>query len=133
MTSEYQRLYPPQDGGHDERKLVHAARRGDLASFETLVRLNERRIYSLARRLTGSEHDARDVTQQTFLSAVRNLGGFRATAKAAGISEANVKIRLLRARLRLRERLTRAFGDRDRHCSPVGHDHGPAIREKDNE
>ena len=33
------------------------------------------------------------------------------TAEALGITEANVKIRLLRARLMLRERLTRVFGD----------------------
>jgi RNA polymerase sigma-70 factor (ECF subfamily) len=33
------------------------------------------------------------------------------TSEALGISEANVKVRLLRARLMLRERLTRAFGD----------------------
>ena len=33
------------------------------------------------------------------------------TAEALGISEANVKVRLLRARLMLRERRTRAFGD----------------------
>ncbi len=33
------------------------------------------------------------------------------TAQALGISEANVKVRLLRARLQLREKLTRTFGD----------------------
>lgn len=35
----------------------------------------------------------------------------RETAGALGISEANVKVRLLRARLQLREQLTRRFGD----------------------
>jgi RNA polymerase sigma-70 factor (ECF subfamily) len=34
-----------------------------------------------------------------------------ATAEALGISVANVKVRLLRARLKLRERLTKALGD----------------------
>jgi DNA-directed RNA polymerase specialized sigma24 family protein len=34
----------------------------------------------------------------------------RETAEALGISEANVKVRLLRARLMLREYLTRLFG-----------------------
>jgi RNA polymerase sigma-70 factor (ECF subfamily) len=33
------------------------------------------------------------------------------TAEALGITQANVKVRLLRARLMLRERLTRVFGD----------------------
>ena len=35
----------------------------------------------------------------------------RETAEALGLSEANVKVRLLRARLQLREQLTRTFGD----------------------
>ncbi len=35
----------------------------------------------------------------------------REAAEALGLSEANVKVRLLRARLQLRERLTAAFGD----------------------
>jgi RNA polymerase sigma-70 factor, ECF subfamily len=33
------------------------------------------------------------------------------TADALGLSEGNVKVRLLRARLQLREKLTRTFGD----------------------
>lgn len=40
------------------------------------------------------------------------------TAEALGISKANVKVRLLRARLALRERLTRAFGDETRRVHP---------------
>ena len=38
----------------------------------------------------------------------------RETAEALGISEANVKVRLLRARLALREQLTRRFGDENK-------------------
>lgn len=201
----------------DDQSLVRAAKKGDLAAFESLVKRHERRIYGLARRLTGSEHEAQDVTQQTFLSAVTNLAGFREsaafstwlstiaanaalkivrkrrglpttsldqatapdddghiphpeyiadwretpdrlaqraethqvldaaiaeldprhravfllrdveevsvrdTAKALGISEANVKVRLLRARLQLRERLTRIFGDEERQYKPDTH------------
>jgi len=40
------------------------------------------------------------------------------TAEALGISEANVKVRLLRARLMLRERLTQAFGDESTRLTP---------------
>lgn len=47
----------------------------------------------------------------------------RESAEALGISEANVKVRLLRARLQLREKLTRLFGDPARrvirHPAPV--------------
>lgn len=45
-------------------------------------------------------------------------------AEALGLSEANVKVRLLRARLQLREKLTRAFGDPVRQVVRVQH-HGP--------
>jgi RNA polymerase sigma-70 factor (ECF subfamily) len=46
----------------------------------------------------------------------------RETADALGLSEANVKVRLLRARLQLRERLTRAFGDPARRFEPHRHE-----------
>ena len=55
----------------DDRTLVQAARDGDLAAFETLVSRHERHIYGLARRMTGSVEDAQDLTQQTFISALR--------------------------------------------------------------
>ncbi len=197
----------PSENRHADAHEVHRARNGNQAAFETLVRRHERRIYGLARRLTASVEDAQDVTQETFLTALRRLRslrkpqafgswlttiatraalklarqrrhgltravedatgsdenritprpmfiadwretpdelaqradtrrhldaaiaalpalqraafllrdveGFsvRETAKALGISEGNVKIRLLRARLALREKLTRVFAD----------------------
>jgi RNA polymerase sigma-70 factor (ECF subfamily) len=44
---------------------------------------------------------------------LRDIEGLtvKETAEALGLSEANVKVRLLRARLQLRERLTRTLGD----------------------
>ncbi|HVW00450.1 MAG TPA: sigma-70 family RNA polymerase sigma factor, partial [Planctomycetaceae bacterium] len=45
------------------------------------------------------------------------------TAELLGISEANVKVRLLRARLQLREQLTRVLGDEAQRLIP-DHDHG---------
>jgi RNA polymerase sigma-70 factor (ECF subfamily) len=48
----------------------------------------------------------------------------RETAEALGISESNVKVRLLRARLKLRERLTRAWGDESKRLVPDhSHEH----------
>ena len=44
------------------------------------------------------------------------------TAETLGISEANVKVRLLRARLQLREILTQSFGDPARKLAPHHHD-----------
>ncbi|MCX8157995.1 MAG: sigma-70 family RNA polymerase sigma factor [Verrucomicrobiae bacterium] len=44
------------------------------------------------------------------------------TATALGITPANVKVRLLRARLQLRERLTRWLGDPERRLAPHQHE-----------
>lgn len=206
-----------------DSELVHRAKAGELEAFETLANRYERRVYSLARRIVQQPQDAEDVTQQTFLSALEHLDGFREessfstwllrvathaalkiirkrkglptvsleantepqegydtvphpeyiadwretpdqlaghqetarliddaleelgekhrvifllrdveglsvreTAEALGLSEVNVKVRLLRARLQLRERLTLAFGDPARRLAPLPHaDAGP--------
>jgi RNA polymerase sigma-70 factor, ECF subfamily len=203
-------------------ELVARAKAGDMGAFETLTSRYEERVYSLAMRILRHEQDAEDVTQQTFLSALENLGGFRGeasfstwllriathaalkiirkrkgldtvsleeatepatgsdaiphpeyiadwrlspeelvhqnevkrlldeslnqldpkmrmvfllrdveglsvkeTAQALGLSEANTKVRLLRARLQLRELLTRTLGDARRQVTR-GHQHGPS-------
>jgi RNA polymerase sigma-70 factor (ECF subfamily) len=46
----------------------------------------------------------------------------RETADALDLTEANTKVRLLRARLQLREHLTRALGDPERRLVKI-HDH----------
>jgi len=201
-----------------DNELVGRAKTGELAAFEELVSRYERRVYSLALRMLRNEHDAEDVTQQAFLSALESLTGFREeasfstwllritahaalkvirkrkglptvsleeatepqegydtvphpeyiadwrlspeklagqnetgrlieealaqldekhrlvfllrdveglsvkeTAGATGISEANVKVRLLRARLQLREQLTQTFGDEATRMKPHEH------------
>lgn len=206
--------------GPTDADFLERARRGDLDAFEALVARHERRIYTLARRITGHDQDAEDVTQQTFLGAVEHLEDFRGdasfatwihriathaalkilrkrrglptvsleantevqegydtvphpeyiadwrqsplelaqlgetgrmidealarldekhrlvfllrdveglsvreTASALGLSEVNVKVRLLRARLQLREELTRQFGDPSRQFRPHAHEH----------
>ena len=202
---------PPQ---RTDPMLVQAAKTGDLDAFEELVNRHERRLYTLARRITANEQDAEDVTQEAFLSALEHLSDFREessfgtwlariathaalkiirkrkglptesldataedgalphpeyiadwresperlaqrnetarliddalekldeghrlvfllrdveglsvkeTADALGLSEANVKVRLLRARLQLREHLTRAFGDEHKRVAPHQH------------
>jgi RNA polymerase sigma-70 factor (ECF subfamily) len=200
-------------------ELVHRSQAGELDAFEALTTRYEQRVFSLARRMLRQEQDAEDVTQQTFLSALENLKGFRGeasfatwlfriathaalkvirkrkgletvsleaategtdsvdaiphpefiadwrqspeelvqrnetrrlldealarldekhrlvfllrdveglsikeTADALGLSEANTKVRLLRARLQLREQLTRTLGDPDKQLIR-SHDH----------
>ena len=60
-----------------EQELVARARRGDESAFEALVTENEKRIYNLCRRLTGSQEDAAELTQEAFLNAWRGLGRFQ--------------------------------------------------------
>ena len=202
-------------------ELVLRAKAGELLAFETLANRHEKRVYSLALRMLRHEQDAEDVTQQTFLSALEHLDGFRGeagfatwlmriathaalkvirkrdgldtvslegateslddeeaiphpeyiadwsqspdelvvrhetrrlldealvqldekhrlvfllrdvegmsvkeTAAALGLSEANVKVRLLRARLQLREILTLTLGDPETRIGPAHHHHG---------
>jgi RNA polymerase sigma-70 factor (ECF subfamily) len=203
---------PPPDDSSTDLALLHRARAGEFAAFEELVTRLQPRVYGLARRMLGESHDAEDVTQQTFLSLVEHLDGFRGessvvtwvlriaanhalkllrkrrglptvplgetddgyadlphpqyiapwrddpadlagrhetrhlidraladlddkyravfvlrdvegfsvkeTADLLGISEANVKVRLLRARLALREKLTATLGDEAARARP---------------
>jgi RNA polymerase sigma-70 factor (ECF subfamily) len=66
-----------------DAELVHAAKTGDLTAFEELVSRHERQIYSLAFRILQNTHDAEDVTQQAFTSAIEHLAGFRGEASFA--------------------------------------------------
>jgi RNA polymerase sigma-70 factor, ECF subfamily len=59
---------------------VQRAKTGDLDAFDTLITRHERRVYGLAMRMLRHEQDAEDVTQQTFLSVLENLDGFRGDA-----------------------------------------------------
>jgi RNA polymerase sigma-70 factor, ECF subfamily len=63
-----------------DMELVGRAKKGDLDAFEALANRYEQRVYSLALRMLRQEQDAEDVTQQAFLSAMENLGGFRGEA-----------------------------------------------------
>lgn len=54
---------------------------GEPEAFNLLIRRWERHIYGLALRMLGQDDDARDICQETFLSAYRNLSKFRGDAK----------------------------------------------------
>jgi RNA polymerase sigma-70 factor (ECF subfamily) len=61
----------------DENEWIRAAQAGDRAAFEELVRAYGQSVLRLAMNLLRSPEDARDVYQETFLRAYRNLGSFR--------------------------------------------------------
>jgi len=64
--------------------LLARARAGEEAALEQLFRRFEAPVYSLARRLTRSPHDAEDVLQETFLEVVRSIRRFRGDGSLAG-------------------------------------------------
>lgn len=61
----------------DDRILVQASQDGDLDAFEALVRRHHAAVYRVALRMLGSETDAQDAVQETFVRAWRGLGRFR--------------------------------------------------------
>jgi len=56
-----------------ELTTLQAARAGDLAAFDALMRQYERLVLVTALRLTGSMADAQDISQDVFLKLYRNL------------------------------------------------------------
>lgn len=63
-----------------DEELVRRYVGGDGSAFALLVERHERRVYNLALRMTGREEDARDATQDAFLTALRKLSSFRGDA-----------------------------------------------------
>jgi RNA polymerase sigma-70 factor, ECF subfamily len=66
-----------------DEQIVERALSGEAEAFGEIVRRWERRIYALACGMLDSSEEARDATQETFLSAFRNLRGFRGEAKVS--------------------------------------------------
>ena len=60
-----------------EAALVAKAAAGDFAAFEELVKRTEARLYSHLLRLTENTADARELLQESYLSAYRNLSSFK--------------------------------------------------------
>lgn len=56
------------------------ARSGDADAFRLLVERHSKAVFRVAYRMTGNEHDADDVVQETLLRAWRQMGGFEERA-----------------------------------------------------
>jgi RNA polymerase sigma-70 factor (ECF subfamily) len=74
----------PTDGPDERLRLVAAARAGDLAAFDLLMRQYERLVLATALRLLGSMEDARDASQEVFLKLYRNLGKLERAGNLTG-------------------------------------------------
>ena len=64
-----------------DRDLITAYAAGEGRAFDTIVERYERRVYAIAFRMTGNPEDARDATQEAFISALRALRSFRGDAQ----------------------------------------------------
>lgn len=65
----------------DEADCIARAQRGDVAAFGKLVARHQDRIYRFLVRMLRSPEDARELTQETFLSAHQALPRWRAQAR----------------------------------------------------
>jgi len=61
----------------DEAALIHAAQRGDVNSYNTLVLNYQTQAYNVAYRIMGEPDSAADATQEAFISAYRAIRSFR--------------------------------------------------------
>lgn len=57
-------------------QLVEAARRGDGAAMDTLLRRHYDRVHAVCRRIAGGSRDADDAAQEAMIRIVRNLDKF---------------------------------------------------------
>jgi RNA polymerase sigma-70 factor (ECF subfamily) len=56
--------------------LVRRCISGDAVAWEDLVRQQNRRIYNICYRFTGSQSDAEDLTQEVFIRLYRTMGSY---------------------------------------------------------
>jgi RNA polymerase sigma-70 factor (ECF subfamily) len=87
--------------GPSDEDLVEAFREGDLSAFDTLVLRWDRKIRGAIYRILGSEDEARDLCQETFLKAYRGLAGFRGEARFSSWLY-QIAVNLCRDRMRRR-------------------------------
>lgn len=66
-----------------DEQLVERAVSDEREAFGEIVKRWERKIFALCFGLLGSEADARDAAQETFVAAYRNLANFRGEAKVS--------------------------------------------------
>ena len=69
---------PPDVVG--DRVLATAAALGDRNAFEVLIRRHGPALHRYARRMVDDTDAVADITQETFISAWRHIGGFRGEA-----------------------------------------------------
>src|SRR5437899_3713038 len=65
------------DGAAPDIELCRMAADGNIAAFELIYERYHRRTYSLTLRMTNSQTEAEDLTQEVFIQLFRKVGSFR--------------------------------------------------------
>ncbi len=91
---------PPAVGSSDGA----AAASWTAPAWDDIVRDHGDRVYRLAYRLAGNQHDAEDITQETFIRVFRSLGSFKPGSFEGWIHRitTNVFLDMVRRRQRIR-------------------------------
>jgi len=83
-------------------------------SWDEVVREHGDRVYRLAYRLTGNQHDAEDLTQETFIRVFRSLASYQPGTFEGWLHRITTNLFLDMARRRARVRMEGLPEDADR-------------------
>ena len=109
------------DQVEDQAGLIRAAQRGRVDAFNDLVLAHQQQVYNLAYRIMGDPASAADATQETFVSAFRNLSTFRGGSFSAWLMRivSNACYDELRRRKRRPATSWEDFGEMDEEANPA--------------
>lgn len=115
----------------DQRTLVERAQRGDASAHRALYDAHVDRIYRLTYRMTGHDHLARELTQDTFVRAFAGMQGFRGDAAfGTWLHTIAVSVTLNELKRRKREQAREAPFEEALTMRSVGPLSDPVLRER---
>lgn len=115
----------------DQRTLVERAQRGDASAHRALYDAHVDRIYRLTYRMTGRDHLARELTQDTFVRAFAGMQGFRGDAAfGTWLHTIAVSVTLNELKRRKREQAREAPFEEALTMRSVGPLSDPVLRER---
>ncbi|WP_307793820.1 RNA polymerase sigma factor SigE [Actinotalea soli] len=89
-------------------------------SWEQIVTEHSARVYRLAYRLTGNQHDAEDLTQETFVRVFRSLSSYTPGTFEGWLHRITTNLFLDQVRRRRRIRMDPLGDDADGVAGPAG-------------
>jgi RNA polymerase sigma-70 factor (ECF subfamily) len=61
----------------DEQSLVKRAKNGDLEAYEEIIKLYDKKVFSLIFNMIRNQDDVEDIAQEVFIKIYRNLKNFK--------------------------------------------------------